>query len=99
MHHIGPFHVPCPLIHAQSSGPVFSGHGLTVRVFSYCTALTSCSSSCRCRNRICCWARASFSLFLLWHPPTPRQARPGLFFSLLHESLDLVMHGGGGSFE
>ena len=33
--------------------------------------------------------------------PTPRQARPGqaCFFSLLHESLDLVMHGGGGSFE
>jgi len=32
-------------------------------------------------------------------PPPPGQARPGLFFSLLHESLDLVMHGGGGSFE
>ena len=42
-----------------------------------------------------------FLLSFLTLAPSPPPARPGqaCFFSLLHESLDLVMHGGGGSFE
>lgn len=96
------FHVPLSMLNLQvPSSPVTASQSVcSYSVRLLLLAVPVAVAGVVIESNLLLGPGFSSLFFLLWHPPHP-PAGPGqaCFFSLLHESLDLVMHGGGGSFE